>query len=214
MALQNNKLTHYTFFHFLAKLFKFIAFNFFYIEKEVIFELDLTQNCKPVKATIPLEFKWGTEKDILLMDKKKYEYARKGKRYVLERMKKGDELMLVLYGNKIAGYHLVMKGAMELAAAKILDLPLTKAYLYKGFVEKSFRGKRIIDHFIYLTAEGLKKRGFKKLIMAVSRNNFPMLKVIERMAFNPIGSITLVKILGYTMPFVSRKTLFALKSNA
>ena len=196
---------------FLKKLPGFLARNIFSMEKEIIFELDLSGSLKAVEATIPLRLSWGTERDVLGMDEENYEYDRKGKKYVLKRMKRGDELMLVSHGGKVVGYHLVMKGAMELATSRIIDLPSTKIYLYKGFVEKSFRGKRIIDYLIYITAEDFKKRGFKKLITVVSVKNFPMLKVIERMEFKPVGMITLVKILGYTVPFVSKKTFSTLK---
>lgn len=197
---------------FLKKLFKVFAFNLFHIEREIIYELDLTKDIRPVQATIPLKLRWGTEEDILAMDKD-HEYDEKAKRYTIKRLKIGDKLLFLTHGEKIVGYHLMMKGAMELSSSQILKLSPKKIYLYKGFVVKFHRGMKIIDHLIYETAIHLKSHSFEKLIMTVSEKNHPMLRVMKKLAWKPVGRIVLFRALGFEIPYVPRKTLKLLKQD-
>jgi len=197
---------------FLKKSLRRVALNLFHLEKEIIYRLDLKDELKPFEAGIEIELKTGTVEDLDAMDEKALEFDEKGKRYVLGRMKKGDDFILVMHEGKIVGYHLVMKGAMEFSMRKIVNLPPTWVYLYKGFVRKNYRGKGIIRYLIYDTAVSLKKKGFKTLIMTVSVKNLPMLRVIEKMKFRPLGTISLIRFLGVEIPFVSKRTIKALKA--
>jgi len=195
----------------MKRYFKLLKYNFFYIDRELICELDLSHDLKPVKTEIPLGCGWGAAKEILSMDKETYEYDKKGKKYVLKRLREGDELLLVFHDGRTVGYHLIMKGMMELTTSIFLKLPPNKVYLYKGFVKKSYRGKRIIDYLIYVTADQLKREGFTKLIIAVSVKNSPMLRVVDKLGFDILGTIYLFKILGFNLPFVPKRTLRILK---
>ncbi len=191
-----------------------MMFNLFHMEKEVIYVLDLRMDFSPVEAGIDVGFRKGTVEDINALEEKTFEFDKKGKKYVLDRLDKGDDFILVTHGGRVVGYHLVMKGAMEFSMRKIFKLSSTQAYLYKGYVVKSFRGKGIIGALILDTAFFLKKEGFEELFVTVSVNNFPMLRVIGKMNFRPVGAITLVRILGIEIPFVSKKTIKGLRTGS
>jgi GNAT superfamily N-acetyltransferase len=196
-----------------AKKFIRIAFvNMFYLDRKIIFEVDLKNETAPKQSIIPIKFQWGTKEDILAMDKKTYRYNEKGKKYSIERMKKGDKILLAIHNSRVIGYQAFMSGAMELTPARHLKLPPLTIYFYKGFVVREARNKGVMDNMLGFIIKVLKQEHYDKGIGVVLMQNKPMLKVMNNLGFKPLGTILLFRFFGYETPVISGKTLRFLKS--
>jgi ribosomal protein S18 acetylase RimI-like enzyme len=182
------------------------------ISKTIIFELDL-ENSGPKNVTdLDLSFRLATKKDIDVMDKENYDYDKCAKQYLINRLEKGDKCILTLQDNKIIGYLWMMSNFMELTQLKHISLSKNRAYSYKEFVLKEFRGKRVhgtmYDHLIDM----LKKDGKRFVVSTVDADNKSSLKTRRRGGFKIIGNIIRIRFFGLKYDYIKKKDLFYLQN--
>jgi len=196
-------------FFFFLKVLKYINANICGISKKFIFELDLEKSYPKVTTKLELSFRWASEKDIYLMDEEHYDYDEKSKQYTKDRLAKGDRCILALHNGRIIGYLWVMGGHMELVPYKLILLPKNKAYTYKEFVLKEYRGKRIHAAMYAYIVDMLKKEGKRFVISAVDIDNKPALKSKsrDRGKYEIIGTLVHIRFFGLKFDYIKKKDL-------
>ena len=199
---------------FLKKALKITALSILRITKIIIYELHSQLPMRKISPKIDLSFRLATLKDILAMNNELYGYDAKAIKYSLDQFKKGDKCILSLHNNKTVGYIWIMKDYMELSQVNHIRIPEDRAYIYKCFVLKEFRGKRILNAIDSYAIEELRKTDKKYVITSVAKNNKPSIKAKERMGFKRIGKITQFKFLGFHYDYISKKALNYLRTGA
>jgi len=210
-----NKLQHVSniiseegFVNFILKTIKYVNKNIFGILKAYIFEFNL-QNPEPqTNCLLKISLKIATEKDIMNLDEELYDYNTNAKKYSQDRLKKGDQCILALHKDKIVGYLWAMADStMEVGQSKFIDISENRAYLYKAFVLKEYRGMRIYDGMIDYLIKLLKKDGKRYIILTIDSDNKPSLKIKQRKGDQArlIGSIIHIRLFGLKIDYVKKK---------
>lgn len=184
----------------------------FRINRLMIYELDLRKPIKYVSPKIEINYRLATIEDILKMDSD-HGFDKKGKDYIINRLKNGDDCVLALFENKIVGYLCVMYGKMELSVYKLINISNKRGYVYKGFVWNEFRGKRIIngmDSYIINTLS--KRKDITCLLTTVIDTNISAITVRERFDWKKAGYILQLRILGFKYDYIGKNQLYALLS--
>jgi len=181
--------------------------NLFHVERGIIFELDLTKKGKPAKAKIPLGFRWGTKNDILSMDRKRFGYGMRGKRYSINRLEKGDKFVVAIVDGLITGYGWVMFGEIELTKVWHKKLPAEKACLYKEFVQEPYRNMGINRARRTVVLDYLKQKGYKTAYIISFTRNAASVRSIKASGFQPIGRFYSLTLLGVEIPYIGKELL-------
>jgi hypothetical protein len=196
---------------FIDRIKVFIA-NMFSIQKLIIFEIDLENPKKIIPSLINLSFRVGTKKDIDSMDYTIYDYNEKGKEYSKNQFDKGDRCILAINNDRIIGYVWIMKNYMELSVDKHIPISATRSYIYKGFVLKEIRGKRVLNTIDNYIIELLYREGKKFIVTTVADHNKSSIKARERIGFKIIGKIIQIRFFIIKYDYISKKDLIYLQS--
>ena len=198
----------------LKKITIAILSKLFWIEKIILYELDLEKNLNIALPTIDVDFRLATRKDIENLDNEEYGFEPIDKKYSLKRLEKGDKCVLAIHNKEIIGYISTMYGEMELSRVKHISLPNNKLYSYNGFVKKEFRGNRIHSGMFYHINDLGRKNGKKYGISAVFSRNKPAIKAKTRQKdiFRVIGKIKQITIFGKDFVLINKKYLEDLRS--
>jgi ribosomal protein S18 acetylase RimI-like enzyme len=191
-----------------------ILFSALYrINRLLIYELELREPVTPITSDIDLTYGFATFNDIQSMNKEDYNYSWKGKRYSLQRLHQGDRCLLAFYGNEIVAYLWIMNGYMELSQSHHIPLPVGKTYLYKVFVVKNFRGKKILNAMHSYLFPLLYRENIRYLLTTVNVNNQSAIKAKTRSGFKEIGHIVHYRLLGFHHDYISPNDLRALHTS-
>lgn len=193
-------------FFFFLKVLRYINTNICGISKAIIFEFDLEKSVPVISTQIDFSIRRATEKDIDSMDEDHYEYDLKGKQYSKERFAKGDKCYLALHNGRIIGYVWVMKDHMELSQFNYIPLSKKRAYVYKCFVLKEYRGKRVEGAMYTYLTDMLRKDGKRFVVLAIGINNKPALKTKERDEYKIIGNLIHFKFFGLKYDYIKKTT--------
>jgi ribosomal protein S18 acetylase RimI-like enzyme len=160
------------------------------VETSIIFEIDLERPIKKVQCAKEISFRFGNQEDIKSMSADDG-YSKHGRRYFLKRYTMGDRFLLALLKGRVIGYVSIMKDCMELSKSRHILLASKRVYIYKTFVNETFRGLRIFNAMVKEVIEILRKESMRYLVDTVSKNNVSSLEANERMEFRRIGHIEL-----------------------
>ena len=197
---------------FLFSKIKDALFRVFFINKLIIFEINIENPKKIPPSKIDLSFKICKKNEIDLILKYEYNYNNRGKKYSKNRLDKGDRCVLAIYKRKIIGYAWIMKNKMELSIYNLIPISKKRVYIYKGFVLKKFRGKRILNAIDNYIIKLLNKEGKKFIVTTVGKNNKHSIKARERLGFKRIGKIIQIRFFGLKYDYISKKDLKYLQS--
>lgn len=197
---------------FFIKVADFFLENIFKIKKLIIFELDIENPTKIIPSPITLSFRFGTKKDIDSMDNMYYDYDAKGKKYSKNQFDKGDNCVLAINNNRIIGYVWIMKNYMELSKYNHIPISIKRSYIYKGFVLKEFRGKRVLNAIDNYIINILNKEGKKFIVTTVEISNKSSIKARDRLGFKKVGKIIQIIFFGLKYDYIPKKDLIYLQS--
>jgi hypothetical protein len=190
---------------FIIEKIKFFLTNIFFVNKLIIFELDLNNKKKIISSPINLSFRICTKEDIKFMDNDLYDYDEKAKKYSKKRLDKGDRCILAINNDRIIGYVWIMKNQMELSAYNHIPISTKRIYIYKGVILKEFRGKRVLNSIDNYIIDLLIQEGKKYIVTTISINNKPSIKARERLEFKRIGKIIQIRFLGIKYDYIPGK---------
>lgn len=197
---------------FFSRLIRFIRRNILGVSKAFIFELDLENPGKKIGADLDVSFRLAIKKDIEAMDKENYDYDNNAKQYSIDRLAKGDRCILALHNNKIIGYLWVMRDTMELLQSKYISLSKNRAFVYKGFVLKEFRGKKVHAVMTEYLIDILKKDGKRFVVGAIDTDNKASLKTRGNHKYYIIGNIIHIRFFGLKYDYIKKKDLIYLQN--
>jgi len=209
-----NKLQHVSniiseegFLNFLLKTISYVNKNILGILKAYIFEFNL-QNPEPQRdCLLRISLRIATETDIMNLDGELYDYNKNAKKYSQDRLKKGDKCILAIHNGKIVGYLWTMADSkMEVGQSKFIDISKNRAYSYKAFVLKEYRGMRIQGEMYAYLIKLLKKDGKKYSIITIDSNNKPSLKIMKRGEYKVVGSIIHIRFFGLKIDYMNKKS--------
>lgn len=192
---------------FFKRVLKFIASKTIDIRKLIIFELDLQSPVKKTYMQKDLFFKVATKRDIDSMNIEDYGDTERGRQYSKERQTKGDKCILAIKKGKIIGYVWIMKNHMELSSSNYISILSERVYLYKNFVLKEHRGKRVLNAIDYYLINVLRKEGKKYIVTTIDKGNKPAIKARDRIGFKRIGKIIQFRFFGLKYDYISKKDL-------
>lgn len=212
MDLEIKKNPNERIFSFFLRVIRYVKRNFLGISKAIIFELDL-ENPGPKNVTnLSLSFRLATKKDVDVMDKENYDYDENAKKYLINRLEKGDRCILALHDNKIIGYLWVMSDCMEITQFKHVSLSKNRAYSYKEFILNEFRGKRVHGVMYDYLIDMLKKDGKRFVVSVVDADNKLSLKTRGGGGFKIVGNIIRISFFGLKCDYINKKYLFYLQN--
>lgn len=208
-----NKLQHASniiseegFVNFILKTIKYVNKNIFGILKAYVFELDLENPGFQTNCLLKLSYKLASKKDILKLDEELYDYTLEAKNYSIERLKQGDRCILAIHKGKIVGYLWTMaESTMELTQSKFMKISENRAYSYKAFVLKEYRGMRVLDEMYPHLIELLKKDGKIYAISSIDNDNKASLKTTRRGGYKMVGSIIHIRFFGLKIDYMNKK---------
>jgi hypothetical protein len=212
MGLEIKKNPNEGVFSFFLRVIRYIKRNFLGISKTIIFELDLENSGLKNAADLNLFFRLATKEDIGAMDEENYDYDQNAKKYLINRLEKGDRCILTLHDNKIIGYLWMMSGSMELTQQKHISLSKNRAYSYKEFVLKEFRGKRVHQSMYDYLIDMLKKEDKRFVVSTIDADNKSSLKTRGRGGFKIVGNIIRISFFGLKYDYLKKKDLFYLQN--
>jgi RimJ/RimL family protein N-acetyltransferase len=198
-------------FFFFLKIFKYINTNICGITKEIIFEQDLEKPIPKITTELELSFRMASKEDINLMDEEHYDYDLKGKHYSKDRLAKGDRCILSLDNNRIIGYTWIMKDYMELSQFNHILLSKNRIYVYKAFILKEYRGKRIQMLVHKYLANMLRKEGKRFVVLFINIKNKSSIKCVKRVGFKRIGFKKQFTFFGLRHDYIKNKNLLYLQ---
>lgn len=192
---------------FFIKLFRYVSTKLFKIVHLLIFELNIENFENIVSLETGLSYRLANEEDIESMDKEKYDYDRKGGKFSLDRLKKGDICALAIYKDEVVGYGWMMDKCMELSQDNYITLSDERVYFYKGWVIKDMRGKKIyngIDNYLFNIAKGINKN---VIVSVIAENNEASIKARKRLGFKVVGDIFQIRVFGMKYDYISKNNL-------
>lgn len=192
---------------FLKKIFVFVSAKICRVKHLLIFELNIGNYENIISPATELTYRLAEEEDIELMDEEKYNYDRKGKQFSIERLKKGDICALAIYKDEISGYFWMMNKYMELSQDNYITISSDRVYIYKGWVIREMRGKRVFNGISNYLINVAKKNNKRAIVKIVSVDNKPSIKASKRLGFKVVGDIFQIRILGIKYDYIPRKDL-------
>ncbi len=184
---------------------RFVWSKLFQYHHLILFQLDLNRTFQPVSPVDGVSVRMCRREDVLSMNRKDHDFDEKAKRYVLDRMDRGDFGLLALHDNRIIGYAWMMKGFMELTQGRLLPVSKDRRYMYKVFVAEEWRGKRILARLDEQIINMLKNDGACSIITCIDQTNISCRRARDRMGFRAIGNMRGVTILGITFNHIAQK---------
>ena len=198
--------------NFLLKFLNFFKKNYCGVSIKNIYQFDLNNSPPNISTKINFNVNEATKEDIDLMDEEDYDYDLKGKTYSKNRLEKGDKCFLTIHNSKIISYVWAMKDHMELSEYKNVPISKNRVYIYKGFVLKEFRGKRIHNLMDIYLFNYFRRQGKEFVICAIYKDNLSSTKAIERIGFKKIGYISLLRFFGIKYDYIGKKHLLYLQN--
>ncbi len=192
----------------------YISSMVFRLQRQLVFELDITSPLVKVKPLIELSYRMANSDDIASMDEKKTNFIPERKRFFIDRLQQGDQCLLAFHKETLAGYLWLMKGAMELSRSVHLSLPDHRAYVYNGYVINEYRGKRVINALRSQWIDMLRAEGKTRLVATVYHDNASSIQTIIRSGYEKIGTIWQTRVMLLNFPFLPRKERRYLQSEA
>ena len=101
----------------------------------------------------------------------------------------GDECFAIRHGDELAAYGWYSSSANYFTEELTLHFAPEWVYMYRGFTNPAYRGKRLHAIGMTLALRAFLARGFKGLVSCVEKRNDASLKSCYRMGYRPFGSI-------------------------
>jgi hypothetical protein len=123
-------------------------------------------------------------------------------RFLEEAVPSGDQCYAICDGDKLAAYGWYSTRPTPIGLpGLLLHFAPGYVYMYKGFTDSRYRGKRL--HAIGMTRalEHYLGKGYAGILSYVESTNFDSLKSCDRMGYKVFGSVFLVRIFGRCFTF-------------
>lgn len=164
-------------------------------QHKLIFSAPL-DDIRDVQPRIPVEFRFATERDLLLLDAKEYGYSEEARHFGLERMRAGDRLVLAIHQGKVVYFGWLMFGQMDLAMRDYYFVPGRSIYAYKLFTHADYRGKQICPAFYSFLKRHYSPLGQERVLCWVASDNEASIKTHRSAGLLQTGAYWDVRILG------------------
>jgi hypothetical protein len=105
-----------------------------------------------------------------------------------------------------------MKDSMEITPFKHFSLSKNKVYLYKAFVLKEFRGKKVVGAIHEYLSDMLKKEGKRFVITSIDIENKSSLKPRFRAGDKIVGKVIHIRFFGLKYDYIKKKDLIYLQN--
>jgi len=141
------------------------------------------------------------------MDEIRYDYNQSAKKYPKDRLAYGDRCLLALHEGEIVGYVWITKDYLELSPGNLLLLPKNKVYLYKCFVVKKYRGKRIEGAMYSYLTDLLKREGKRFIVITIDATNRLALKTKQNDEQKIVGYLINLRFFGLRFDYIKNKSM-------
>ena len=156
----------------------------------------------PAYLACPESYKPGFLPARSLQDYAKDPAAQMSARFVEDAVDSGDQCYAICDGDKLAAYGWYSTRPTPVGVPELLlHFAPEYVYMYKGFTDSRYRGKRL--HAIGMTRalEHYLGKGYRGIVSYVESTNFDSLKSCFRMGYRVFGSVFLVRIFGRHFAF-------------
>lgn len=176
----------------------------FWVWRNVLFEVRIDE-LRRIKPDIAVEYRFGDISDINRLDMEHHEYDSDARQFALERLQQGDRVILGDYQGRVIFYHWLMFRTMELAYRRYMPISSNRAYIYKAFTVREYRGRQVLPSFYGFISNYLRQRGINKIVVTVNSRNVSALRGTTKGGFRPIGNIFRVRILPNIICFIRKE---------
>lgn len=197
----------------LDKLLYFIATNrMIRFDIRYIYELPVQDLKSTTISPISVTFRRITYDDLNTFDSY-LGYDKDDIIFSKDRLLNGDIGIVAIHDNVAIGYMWIMNNLMEITDKFYINLPNSKAYIYKVFVSKNFRGKRVAALLNAAICDTLNTINKKTCLTWASYRNSASIKAKLRVGFRRIGLIYKLGIYSYNFSYVSSALTKYIRNN-
>ena len=123
-------------------------------------------------------------------------------RFVEEAGRGGDQCYAICDGERLAAYGWYSTRPTSIGLpGLLLHFAPGYVYMYKGFTDARYRGKRLHAIGMTMALEHYLARGFRGIVSYVESTNFDSLKSCYRMGYRVFGSVAVVRLFGRYFAF-------------
>jgi ribosomal protein S18 acetylase RimI-like enzyme len=113
--------------------------------------------------------------------------------FVDEALAKGDECYGILDGDRLANFGWYSRQPTKLSDDLLFCFDPRHVYMYKGFTDPEYRGRRLHSIAMTWALKRLRERGADGLVSYVDATNFDSLRSCYRMGYRDVGQIYCVR---------------------
>lgn len=136
-----------------------------------------------------IAFRFGDVSDVLAFTPDAHEYGDAEKRFSMERLKRGDSLLIGESGGQTVFYAWLMLGKMDLDMN--IEVPLVReaAYSYKVFTVEGARGTGVCSAYYRHIKQWLQQLNYSRLVCRIAPGNAPSIRAHARAGFRSCGRL-------------------------
>ena len=124
--------------------------------------------------------------------------------FLEEALSKGDKCFGICHGATLAAYSWYATTPTRIDPPGLqLRFGAEYVYMYKGFTQLAYRGKRLYAIGMTMALQHFLSRGSKGLVCYIESDNFDSLKSSFRMGYAAFGSVFVMRILGRYLAYAT-----------
>jgi hypothetical protein len=176
----------------------------FWIRRRIIFALDLDRASRAA-AKIPVAFRFGSAAELDGLTREEHDYDEPSRAFGHRRLAAGDKLALGVHQGTVVFYAWLMFNQLDLNCEQLIPTSSERAYSYKVFTCRAYRGLGICPAYYAHLACLLRQQGYAQLLCHVLSTNAASLRAHTSAGFIPAGSFWEFQIGGRLCYFLPRR---------
>jgi GNAT superfamily N-acetyltransferase len=152
----------------------------------------------------PIRFRFGSARDVASFTKESHDYDPAAQRFGLERLERGDSLIVGESGREVVFYAWFMLGQIDADLNLYLPMASEAAYSYRVFTVRHARGQGICGAYYEYLKQLLREKNCRRLVCRIRPGNTASIRAHARAAFREQGRLWRLAIPGRAFIYADR----------
>lgn len=183
----------------------FVRDNIVGVSRTILFEVPC-DSIPGLRVSCPVAFRLGGPADLHAFTKETHDYENAHKQFGLERLERGDSLIVGELDGEVVFYAWLMYGQMDLDQNVCIPTVPDAAYVYRAFTVSRARGLGICGASYGYSKGLLLTGGYRRLICRIAPRNAASIQAHARVGFERCGVLWKMVAPGHVIYYADEST--------